>query len=75
MITIGKKWPTKKPNGDYRRECDYCGAMWRRSQLKADGSGLLYCPDEGNGADSVTLDRINATNAKTFVRPRPYYPR
>jgi photosystem II stability/assembly factor-like uncharacterized protein len=66
MLTIGRRWPTKKPNGDYQAHCDYCGAMWRRSQLRIDGAGLLACPDEGPGADSVTLDKINAANATRY---------
>ena len=59
-LTIGRKWPLSAPRADYPCYCDYCGAKWRRSQLRRDGAGLLVCPDEGDGADTVTLDRMNA---------------
>ena len=48
--------------------------MWRRSQLRVDGSGLLACPDEGRGADGVTLDKINAANAHHQRRTKRFLP-
>lgn len=68
MPTIGRKWPKRSsPPGDYSAMCDYCGVMWRRSQLRKDRAGLLACPDEGDGADVVTLSEANAADAG---RPR-----
>jgi hypothetical protein len=66
--TIGKRWPRSAPRGDIQSMCDYCGVMWRRSQLRRDGAGLLVCPDEGDGRDSVTLDRLNAMGARRAPR-------
>lgn len=60
MRTIGKHWPSDAPRGDYQEMCDYCGVMWRRSQLRKDGAGRLVCPDEGSGLDATTLNKLNA---------------
>lgn len=68
MRTIGKKWPKKAPRGDYQAACDFCGAHWRRSQLKTDTGGMLYCPDEGDGLDSAGLSEMNASMAERVVR-------
>ncbi len=46
--------------------CDYCGVLWPRSRLRRDGAGLLSCPDEGDGRDSVTLSRLNAAGAASM---------
>jgi hypothetical protein len=40
--------------------CDYCGVSWPRFKLRRDGAGLFACPDEGDGRDARTLDRLNA---------------
>lgn len=69
--TIGRHWPEKAPRGDYQCTCDYCGVQWRRSQLYRDRSGLLVCPDEGNGKDMVTLSEGNAANAAARRMPLP----
>lgn len=61
MRTIGTHWNGEP--GDYPCFCDYCGVKWRRSQLRRDGSGKLYCPDEGDGRDAVTLSKLNAAAA------------
>lgn len=44
--------------------CDYCGVMWRRSQMRKDRAGLLACPDDVKGRDTVTLAEGNAAAAK-----------
>lgn len=62
--TIGKRWPGTAPKGDYQAMCDYCGVMWRRSQLKRDRGGKLTCPDEGEGRDAVALAEAEAEAAK-----------
>lgn len=48
MRTIGKHLSSNRPRGDFPEECHYCGIPWMRSQLKTDGDGKLYCPDEGS---------------------------
>lgn len=58
--TIGRRWPGKRPAGDYTAECAYCGTPWRRSQLRMDGSGNLVCRLEGEGRDAVTQARDEA---------------
>lgn len=63
MRTIGRHWPGSAPSGDYPAICDYCGVKWRRSQLRRDRAGKLYCPDEGSGRDAVTLAQGNARGA------------
>jgi hypothetical protein len=60
--------------GDYAEKCAYCGAKWFRSELKRDGSGKLYCPDEGDGLDTVTLGKIQQQNAQEAMH-RPAYKR
>lgn len=67
--TIGKRWPKTAPRGDYQAACDYCNVMWRRSQLRRDGAGLLVCPDEGDGRDAVTLSELNAAGAQAQRGP------
>lgn len=62
-VTIGRKWPTNKPNGDYCVYCDYCGVKWRRSQCTRDRAGRLACPDDRAGRDEVTLSELNASGA------------
>lgn len=63
MRTIGRHWPSKAPRGDFQALCDYCGVMWRRSQLKRDRAGMLACPDDAKGKDGVTLAQENAAQA------------
>lgn len=63
MITIGRKWPTKRLNGDYAVHCDYCGARWRRSQCRLTLSGKLACPDDASGKDELQLAEENAAGA------------
>lgn len=60
MPTIGRRWPTQTPEGDYAATCDICGVLWRRSQLSRKRDGLLYCPDDVDGDDEVTLSEANA---------------
>lgn len=66
--TIGKHWPKDAEFCDYTAKCDYCDVLWRRSQLTRDGAGFLYCPDEGDGLDRVTLDELNAAYAQEEER-------
>ena len=67
MRTIGRKWPSSAPKGDFQCMCDYCGVQWRRSQLRRNRAGLLVCPDEGNGRDAVTLSEQNAAGAQEYA--------
>ncbi len=59
MRTIGRRWPVGI-GPDRQAICSYCGAQWRRSQLRRDASGNLACPDEGPGLDIVSLSEGNA---------------
>lgn len=65
MRTIGYHWPADSPDGDRTSYCDYCGSVWRRSQLKRDRAGLLQCP-KGHGRDIVHLSELQAANARTL---------
>lgn len=66
MRTIGRKWPSRHQRGDRQAMCSYCGVQWLRSQLTRDESGNLVCPDEGDGKDSLQLDRLNSEGASRF---------
>jgi hypothetical protein len=61
--TIGRHWP-KSWRGSYAAHCDYCGVRWPRFKMVRDGAGLLACPDDQKGRDTVTLDRENAAGAR-----------
>src|SRR5687767_6446547 len=61
--TIGKKWPKSAPRGDAPAVCDYCSAVWRRSQLVRDRAGRLACPWDAKGRDEATLSFLNAQGA------------
>ncbi len=71
MRTIGRRWPSTAPKGDYAVQCDYCGVKWRRSQCKRDGAGRLACPDDAAGRDEVTLNEANIAGARADRRVRP----
>lgn len=70
MRTMPRRLSTTHPRGDYRCLCAYCGVLWHRSRLRKDAAGLLACPDDARGRDQVTLNRLNAANAR---RRRPSY--
>lgn len=61
MRTIGNHVPRSFKSGDYPCLCDYCGVPWYRSELRKDGAGKLYCPQEGEGLDAQTLLEIEAS--------------
>jgi hypothetical protein len=69
--TIGTKWPKSAPRGDGAEYCAICGVKWRFSQLRRDGCGRLVCPDEGDGLDEKTLNRINAEMGRRVRPVRP----
>lgn len=73
MLTVGRRWPGSAPKGDYACLCDICGVRWRRSQLVEMADGLLYCPDDADGRDPVTLGKLEAANAKQAgtLKPKP----
>lgn len=60
MRTIPRRYPFPAPRGERRYTCDYCGMKWYISQLRRDASGFYACPDDQDGRDTVTLDRLNA---------------
>lgn len=59
------------PPGERRVVCDYCGITWYRSACRRDMSGLLACPDDQSGRDTMTLDRANAQAGVEALPPRP----
>ncbi len=40
--------------------CDVCGVLWPRRQLKENGDGFLVCPDDQGGRTATELSRIDA---------------
>jgi len=71
--TIPRQWPKDAPYGDYRAICDYCGVMWRRSQLVRDGAGLLVGPDCRDGRDVVTKTKQRSLALQQLKqRPSPF---
>lgn len=60
-----------------RATCDYCGTRFDRRDLVRDASGLLRCPQEGDGRDAVTLNEANVAAAEEWADrkiPEPYDP-
>lgn len=66
MRTIPRNIALPLPRGERRVTCDYCGAKWMRSDCIRDASGFLACPDDQEGRDAVTLDRLNAASASSI---------
>jgi hypothetical protein len=56
------------PRGERRIICDYCGMTWYRSSMVKDPSGYWACPDDQDGRDGVTLNRLNQ-QAAMATRP------
>lgn len=72
MRTMSRKYsPLPGPPGERRATCDYCGFKWYRSDMRRDASGLLACPDDMEGRDAVTLNRLNSQGTRDVKRPRP----
>lgn len=72
-LTIGRRWPTSAPRGDYAETCAICQVKYRRSQLVRRADGVLVCQGPGtlndaDGRDAVTLDRLNAEHARSVGR-------
>jgi hypothetical protein len=57
--TIGRHWHTDRARGDRPATCDYCAALFPRSELRKNAAGKLYCPMDA-GPDEVTLTEANA---------------
>ena len=73
METIGKKWPRRAKSSDYQAMCDYCGTMFRASQLVRKPGGALACFGPGTlndakGKDEYELSRGNAEGARSAGR-------
>jgi len=56
MRTLPRNY-SGSPAGDYRHDCDLCGAPWYRKSLKRKSDGMLYCPRCVDEVDAVTLSR------------------
>lgn len=61
--TVTRHRSPDSPAGDTTRTCGYCGVEWHRSKLRRDAAGLLACPDDQPGLDSVSLSEGNAARA------------
>ena len=57
--SLPRNW-RNAPRGDFETLCSICGVAWQRSKLVRKADGLLYCPDDKDGRDAVTLSRLNA---------------
>lgn len=68
MRTIGHKHQGVG-RGDFAARCSYCGTYWLRSSLRRDAAGLLYCPQEGTGLDSVALSEAISEAAADYLGP------
>lgn len=69
-LTIGRRWPTSAPRGDYAETCQICQVKYRRSQLMRRTDGVLVCFGPGtlndaDGRDAATLDQLNAGHARS----------
>ncbi len=72
-LTIGRRWPTSAPRGDYAETCQICQVKYRRSQLMRRADGVLVCfgpgtLDDAAGRDASTLDRLNSEHARHVGR-------
>ncbi len=65
-MPISRHWPKRALKGDFSANCDICGVLWRRSELTRKADGLLYCPDDADGRDAVTLNDLNARAAEAI---------
>ena len=65
-MPVSRHWPKRAPKGDFSATCDICGVLWRRSELTRKADGLLYCPDDVAGRDTVTLNDLNARAAEAI---------
>jgi hypothetical protein len=64
-------YPLPGPPGERRAACSYCGMTFYRSDMVRDASGHLACPDDQDGRDTATLDRLNAQHAAKAGMRRP----
>lgn len=72
MRTIGRR---RRQGERGAAVCGYCGTRWNRSDLYRDGAGVLTCPQEGKGRDTVTLTKANVASAKAYARAYDRPPR
>ncbi len=72
MRTIGRK---RRQGERGVALCGYCGTRWNRSDLYRDQAGVLTCPQEGRGRDTVALTKANVASAKAYARSYDRPPR
>ena len=65
MRTSGRKLRSGERS---RANCSYCGAVYDRRDLVREPGGLLRCPTEGDGRDTVTLTRDSVATAEAWAQ-------
>jgi len=71
-LTMPRRYyPLPGPSGERQVSCSYCGMTYYRSDCIRDASGFLACPDDQDGRDVTTLDRLNAQNGARAAQRRP----
>jgi len=76
IMTVKSRKPPNLAPGAYPVSCDICGSLWYSDMLTRKRDGLLYCPKDVGGADSVSLSEANARDAARAQRrdARPLNP-
>lgn len=63
MLTIPRKLSKERLRGNWRERCNYCSALFLRSDLTRLPNGLLACSWDAKGLTDVELDMLNAQGA------------
>lgn len=68
-LTMPRRLPRNYPRGDFQTCCDWCGALFYRSQLVRKEGGTLACKkDCAKGRDATQLSRMNAEHAAQVIK-------
>lgn len=70
MRTIPRRLRRSPVGVGKRARCDYCGAVYYRSELRRKEGGSLACPDDFPGRDETQLSRMNAEGALSSMKPK-----
>ncbi len=66
-MSLTKPRHTEPTPGQYAVACDVCGIEYYRSDLVRTPDGYLTCPDDIEGRDTVTLNKLNQQAAAAAV--------